>query len=68
MFILLSGVVAITDLLYVGQENRPAKHVDLDELYSEIFLTFRFDTLLIDNSLFALGQYFYRFSRVSDLL
>ena len=40
-----------------------AKHVDLDKLYSEIFLIFRFDTLLIDISLFALGQYFYRFSR-----
>ena len=29
---------------------------------------FRFDTLLINISPFAFGQYFYRFSRVSALL
>ena len=45
-----------------------AKHVNLDELYSEVFLIFLFNTLLIDFSLFAYGQYYYRFSRVSALL
>ena len=30
------------------EKNLLAKHVDLDELYSEIFLIFRFDTLLIN--------------------
>ena len=44
-----------------------AKNVDLGELYSEIFLFFKFNTLLIDVSLFAFGQYYYRFSRVSAL-
>ena len=44
------------------------KHVTLDELYSEIFLIFRFVTLVIDISFFAFGQCFYRFSRARALL
>ena len=44
------------------------KNVDLDELCTEIFLIFQFDTLFIDLSVFAFGQYFYRFSRSSAIL
>ena len=45
-----------------------SKNVDLDELYTEIFPIFQFDTLFIDLSLFAFGQYFCWFSRVSAFL
>ena len=37
-----------------------AKNVDLDELYSEIFLIFRFNTLLIDISLDSISNQFKR--------
>ena len=45
-----------------------AKSVDLGELYTKILLIFQFDTLFIELLLFAFGQYFYRFSRISALL
>ena len=49
-------------------KNSLAKDVDLDELYTEIFFIFQFYTLFIDLPLFAFGQCFYSFSRVSALL
>ena len=41
--------------------------IELKKFISKTFLMFRFATLLTDISLFAFGQYFYRFSRVSAL-